>query len=145
MLDTHAKLPAEGPLFDLKLAPTLVVTASHSPHPSWTEAGVEWVCVPANENGVDLRAVMVELGCRGVLQLLVEGGSQIFESFWSQGLVNQLRIYVGPRILGQTGLPLFGGLHIPCIDSAPQLQLLRSRRLGSTQCLDFLPTRLPGA
>ena len=51
-----------------------------------------------------------ELGRRGVLQLLVEGGASVADVFHRAGLVDQYVLYLAPALLGgDDGVPLFAG------------------------------------
>ncbi len=46
---------------------------------------------------------MAELGARGVDSVLVEGGGTLHESMFRAGLVNELVVYVAPKIAGGAG------------------------------------------
>ena len=62
---------------------------------------VEVIAVRENSNKqVSLQAVLSELGSRGISSVLVEGGMQIHESFFSEGLVNKIQVYLAPIIIG---------------------------------------------
>lgn len=105
LLDARGRV-ARGPLLDTTLAPTLVFTTAASEGTAaaaaWETAGVE-VCSVAEgaAGGVDLLAVLRELGTRGVLQLMVEGGGGVHGAFLSTpGAAQQLRLYVGATALG---------------------------------------------
>lgn len=133
LLDRKGSVPATGKLADCILAPTLVVTSDQAPEKwkkSWEAKGAE---VVATEG---LNALMDLLASRGVLQLLVEGGSEIIGSFFSAGLVNQLTLYFGPRLIGQTGLPLLP-LEFGSLKESPTVQLERVERLGQTIRADY--------
>jgi len=51
--------------------------------------------------GVDPRAALDVLFQRGVVHLLVEGGGEIFGTFLEQGWVDQLMLFVAPKVLGE--------------------------------------------
>ena len=51
----------------------------------------------------DLRFLLDELGKRGVQQVLVEGGPHVAASFLREALVDELCVYIAPRILGAAG------------------------------------------
>lgn len=121
VLNTHGDLPHEGPLFDQTLGKTLVF--SSTPHP---DPLCEVIVTP---EGIDLTAVLTTLGQRGVLQVMVEGGATLLGSLLKASLINRLVIYVGPRILGDLGKPLFQGVDIPDIYSAPKLKLIDVKQL----------------
>jgi diaminohydroxyphosphoribosylaminopyrimidine deaminase/5-amino-6-(5-phosphoribosylamino)uracil reductase len=56
----------------------------------------------------DLRAALSLLGERGIGSLLLEGGATLHRAAWDAGLVDFVRLYVTPHVLGANGLPLFG-------------------------------------
>lgn len=65
---------------------------------------------PCVEVQGDLTEVLNELGRRGHLQLLVEGGANVAGAFHRAGLVDQYYVYIAPALLGgDDGRPLFAG------------------------------------
>lgn len=142
ILDAHGKTKPEGPLFDLSLAPTLIFTSSDCPKKikdEWLHRGIEVEVIAKTENGigVDLTQVLTLLGKRGILQALIEGGGKVLGAFLESKLANKLVLYVGSRILGTRGIPLFDMKHISTLKEAPQLQLLNTSVLGNSVRLDY--------
>jgi diaminohydroxyphosphoribosylaminopyrimidine deaminase / 5-amino-6-(5-phosphoribosylamino)uracil reductase len=69
---------------------------------------------PCVEMQGELTEVLDELGRRGHLQLLVEGGASVAGAFHRAGLVDQYYVYIAPALLGgDDGLPLFAGAGAP--------------------------------
>jgi diaminohydroxyphosphoribosylaminopyrimidine deaminase/5-amino-6-(5-phosphoribosylamino)uracil reductase len=69
---------------------------------------------PCTELFGPLPEVLGDLGRRGVLQLLVEGGAGVAGEFHRAGLVDRYVVYVAPALLGgNDGVPLFGGPGAP--------------------------------
>ncbi|HWF16648.1 MAG TPA: bifunctional diaminohydroxyphosphoribosylaminopyrimidine deaminase/5-amino-6-(5-phosphoribosylamino)uracil reductase RibD [Acidimicrobiales bacterium] len=65
---------------------------------------------PALELEGELGAVLDELGRRGVLQLLVEGGATVAHDFHAAGLVDRYVLYLAPMLFGgDDARPLFAG------------------------------------
>lgn len=52
-----------------------------------------------------LSTILADLGNRGVLQLLVEGGSTTISKFMQR--VNELTLFIAPRLIGHGGLPFY--------------------------------------
>jgi diaminohydroxyphosphoribosylaminopyrimidine deaminase/5-amino-6-(5-phosphoribosylamino)uracil reductase len=72
---------------------------------------------PALEVHGDLDGVLDELGARGVLQLLVEGGSRVAHAFHGSGLVDRYVLYLAPALFGgDDARPVFAGPGAPDID-----------------------------
>jgi len=65
---------------------------------------------PALELSGDLGDVLNELGRRGVLRLLVEGGASVAHDFHTAGLVDRYVLYLAPVLFGgDDGRPIFAG------------------------------------
>jgi diaminohydroxyphosphoribosylaminopyrimidine deaminase/5-amino-6-(5-phosphoribosylamino)uracil reductase len=54
----------------------------------------------ADDGRVPLEPLLDELGRRGVLSLLVEGGGETHASFFSAGLVDKVYAYIAPIVIG---------------------------------------------
>lgn len=147
LLDARGRVPADIPLFDIQLGPTIVMTTSLCPSArleEWRKAGAEVKILPPSptQNGVDLHSSLIYLGSLGVVQALFEGGGTLIGSLWKSGFVDQLTTYVGPCILGEGGLPLFKGLNISTILEAPRLKLKLVKQIHDCVRLDYIPDGL---
>jgi diaminohydroxyphosphoribosylaminopyrimidine deaminase/5-amino-6-(5-phosphoribosylamino)uracil reductase len=86
---------------------------------------------PALELSGDLGEVLGELGRRGVLQLLVEGGPTVAHDFHTAGLVDRYVLYFAPKIFGgDDGRPLFAGPGAGTIADVWTGRLISVDRLG---------------
>jgi diaminohydroxyphosphoribosylaminopyrimidine deaminase/5-amino-6-(5-phosphoribosylamino)uracil reductase len=86
---------------------------------------------PALELSGDLGEVLGELGRRGVLQLLVEGGPTVAHDFHAAGLVDRYVLYLAPKIFGgDDGHPLFAGPGAGTIADVWTGRLISVERLG---------------
>lgn len=89
-------------------ARTLIATTEQS-SAAWrqavVDAGAEAVIVRRGERGIDLNALLRELGRRDVLSLLVEGGGTLLGSFFDQRLVDKVHAVVAPVIIGAAAAP----------------------------------------
>lgn len=74
-------------------------------------AGIEVIKIPRAAGGsMDLNALLIKLGEKGIISLLVEGGSSTLGSFFHANLVNECRFFIAPKILGGQGLPVTSGV-----------------------------------
>jgi diaminohydroxyphosphoribosylaminopyrimidine deaminase / 5-amino-6-(5-phosphoribosylamino)uracil reductase len=73
---------------------------------------VEVAPVPADKQGkTDLTSLLVDLAKRGVNELHVEAGERLNASLLRAGLVDELLLYVAPRLLGEgRGIASLGAL-----------------------------------
>lgn len=86
---------------------------------------------PAMQHVGDLPSLLEDLGGRGILQLLVEGGARVAWSFHEQGLVDEYVIYLAPVLLGgDDGMPLFRGPGAPTLEAAWRGSIGSVQRLG---------------
>ena len=96
---------------------------------------------PALELEGDLDDVLDELGRRGVLQAVVEGGATVAGAFHRAGLVDRYVIYLAPALFGgEDGRPLFTGPGAPTMDDVWRGRIASIERLG-----DDLKLELAGA
>ncbi len=65
------------------------------------------IAVPESRRGLDLPAVLRNLAARGVMHLLVEGGAETANRFLEQRLVDEVVLFVSPRIVGPGGVDAF--------------------------------------
>ncbi len=86
---------------------------------------------PAWELSGDLGDVLDDLGRRGVMQLLVEGGAGVAHGFHTAGLVDRYVIYLAPALFGgDDGRPLFAGPGAATIDQVWRGRIVDVTRLG---------------
>lgn len=101
--------PTARLLSTLAAGPVMIVTTGAA-------AANEAVRRPLTEQGADVvaadgsvRDALGVLGRRGISSLLLEGGAALCEAAWSEGVVDCLRLYVTPHVLGKGGLRFLGG------------------------------------
>jgi diaminohydroxyphosphoribosylaminopyrimidine deaminase/5-amino-6-(5-phosphoribosylamino)uracil reductase len=86
---------------------------------------------PAADGRVSLPALLDELGRRGMLSLLVEGGAEVHASFFAEGLVDKVFAYVAPRLIGGRDAPgALGGTGVEHLAGSTQLREFDVARLG---------------
>ena len=86
---------------------------------------------PALELEGDLGGVLDELGKRGVLQLLVEGGATVAHDFHAAGLVDRYVLYLAPAFFGgDDGRPIFAGPGAGTIADVWRGRLVSVEQLG---------------
>ncbi|WMJ84696.1 bifunctional diaminohydroxyphosphoribosylaminopyrimidine deaminase/5-amino-6-(5-phosphoribosylamino)uracil reductase RibD [Oscillospiraceae bacterium LTW-04] len=66
----------------------------------YREAGCEVLALPSKGRHIDLQALMVALGKRGIDSVLLEGGGTLNWSALQSGIVNKLQAYVAPKLFG---------------------------------------------
>lgn len=95
---------------------------------------------PALELSGDLGGVLDELGRRGVLQALVEGGATVAGEFHRAGLVDRYVVYVAPALFGgDDGRPVLAGPGARTIAEIWRGRMVSVVRLGDDIRLECSP------
>jgi diaminohydroxyphosphoribosylaminopyrimidine deaminase/5-amino-6-(5-phosphoribosylamino)uracil reductase len=95
---------------------------------------------PALEMTGDLGEILDELGRRGVLQAMVEGGATVAGEFHRAGLVDRYVLYLAPALFGgDDGRPLFAGPGAATIDDVWRGRIVSVERLGDDLRLECSP------
>ncbi|MGH2599324.1 MAG: bifunctional diaminohydroxyphosphoribosylaminopyrimidine deaminase/5-amino-6-(5-phosphoribosylamino)uracil reductase RibD, partial [Dehalococcoidia bacterium] len=133
VLDSNGRLPPAARVLQPGAA-TLVATTARSTQ-AWREAiavgGAGVLSLPEATGGVDLAALLGELGRRQVLSLLVEGGSAVHGSFFDAGLVDRVQAILAPLVIGGREAPgAVGGQGPARLADAWRLRAPKVDRLG---------------
>ena len=93
---------------------------------------------PCLEHTGDLGALLDDLGGRGVLQLMVEGGPTVARTFHEAGLVNRYVVYLAPAFFGgDDAAALFSGAGVPSIDRLWRGRIVDVARVGDDLRLEI--------
>ena len=96
-----------------------------------SELGVELVEIPMSCGKVDLDVVLKNLGGRGVVRLLVEGGPKVLASLFARHHVDRVAAFVAPKLIGDASAPGLGSPHRALhMNEAVTLEKTRIKRLG---------------
>jgi diaminohydroxyphosphoribosylaminopyrimidine deaminase/5-amino-6-(5-phosphoribosylamino)uracil reductase len=97
---------------------------------------------PALEVRGELDGVLDELGGRGVLQLLVEGGATVAGAFHRAGLVDRYVVYLAPALFGGDDAPgLFSGAGAATMSDVWRGRITGVTILGDDIRVDLTPAR----
>jgi diaminohydroxyphosphoribosylaminopyrimidine deaminase / 5-amino-6-(5-phosphoribosylamino)uracil reductase len=91
---------------------------------------------------VDLSALLVTLGERGIASILVEGGSGIITSLLAERRADRLVAAIAPKIIGR-GLAAIGDLGIERLSDAITFASVKTRKLGPDMIFDGRFDRSP--
>ncbi len=111
IVDSQLRLPTDCQLLQtLDVSPVVLAatqTATQSQRAAKLQnAGAEVWALPASQDGVDLTALLEELGRRHMTYLLVEGGAKLLRSFLAANLVDEMWVFVSPKhVAGTEDLP----------------------------------------
>ncbi len=94
-------------------------------------AGAEVVIIPNERGKVELTKLMEELARRELNEIHVEAGTRLNGSLLQAGVVDELLVYLAPRIIGDSGRGMF---HLPELTELSQTTALEIRgveRIGA--------------
>lgn len=101
LVDSSLQLPLVAKLLQVERT-CLIYTAA--PDPANQQAlqarGATVICLPNAGGKVDLAAMLRDLAARGVNELHVEAGHKLNGSLLREGLVDELLVYLAPKLLG---------------------------------------------
>lgn len=121
LVDGRLRVPLENRLFR-EAGPLLVACRLlRGRVQGYVFAGAELLTLPdAAQEHVDLKALLQELAKRGCNEVLVESGASLAGAFLNAGLVDEIVVYMAPRLLGSRARPL---LELPFDNMAEAMQL----------------------
>jgi len=127
LLDSKQRLAEDAKFFQIP-SPILLVhalTDSVKKYPDW----IELISLPNEDQKIDLGKLLGLLADRQINDLLVEAGPTLAGSFLSAGLIDELIIYMAPKLMGNLARPLFE-LPLKELNSAVDLQIVDVRAVG---------------
>jgi diaminohydroxyphosphoribosylaminopyrimidine deaminase/5-amino-6-(5-phosphoribosylamino)uracil reductase len=132
ILDPHLSTP-EAARFLKQPGESLIVTAVDEPElqERLERAGAEVVILPHGPDAIDLHALMRLLAEREINEVLLETGAILSGAVLHAGIIDELVIYMAPKLMGDGARGLF---HTPGLDNladAVQLDIQDVRAIGN--------------
>lgn len=146
ILDSMLRTPVSARLFRTEpRSPILIFCSTAAPirrQRLLESRGAEIFRIARTRNGLDLRAVLKSLAERGVLELLIEGGSAIHWSFLSRNFVDKFYFMIAPMVMGGTDAVLpVGGPGFKTIRSCAKFRVRSFFSIGPDVILETYPSR----
>ena len=137
--DSNLTIPSTASvLTQLTRAKTVIATTTNAPPrrvQKLRNAGIEVLQLPVRRGLVPPVTLLRELAWRGISSLLLEGGGTLNASLWKERLVNEVRLFVAPLLLGgQDAKSVIGGTSPARLADVIRLKDLHIRKVGE----DFL-------
>lgn len=156
VLDTGLKMPPTAQMLATGGSVLIMTTAHHRENESefstrraqLVARGAEIEEVAASTATVDtapagarlsLTDVLDRLGRREINELWVESGSRLAGALLQQGLVDELIVYVAPKLLGPQARPLIEMGELRHLQEAPDFNVVESRQIGHDVRLRLRP------
>lgn len=100
----------------------------------WPE-GVTQLPVPEHNGHLDLVVLMMQLGKRQVNSIWVEAGAELSGALLQAGVVDEIVLYIAPKLLGSNARGLFALPGLEMLADAPALTFSEIRPVGPDLCL----------
>ncbi len=99
---------------------------------------VELIALPGKDGRIDLNTLLRELANRHCNEVLVEAGATLSGSFLRRGLLDEIIMYMAPKLLGSNALPLFT-LPLDTMSAALSLKIKDIRAVGRDWRITSVP------
>jgi diaminohydroxyphosphoribosylaminopyrimidine deaminase/5-amino-6-(5-phosphoribosylamino)uracil reductase len=118
VLDPRLSMPESARMLQLP-GRTVVATASDDTeqHERLQAAGAEVLFIPSRPDVVDLTALLEELARREINEVLVETGATLGGAVLQAGIIDELVLYMAPKLMGDGARGLF---RLPGLDTMAQ-------------------------
>jgi diaminohydroxyphosphoribosylaminopyrimidine deaminase/5-amino-6-(5-phosphoribosylamino)uracil reductase len=133
IIDARLKTPPAAKTLTLP-GEVLVLTTRSLDDPkaaALRKAGAHIEQVAGDAEHCDLKAVLERLGAHEINDVLVEAGAGLNGALLKAGLIDELIIYMAPRLLGDTARGMFSVPALETLGAGWNLELDDCRRLGA--------------
>lgn len=129
ILDSSEYLGDDRKVFGVEShAPTWIAVAEKRTIPGADDI----IEVPKGAGGLDMQALMRELGHRGVTSVLIEGGGTTLGSAFEVGIVDKVMFFVAPKIIGgREAVSAVDGVGAETMADAVLLERMTATPVGS--------------
>lgn len=136
ILDSQNRLTPDLKLFSLPGDIWLVRT--HKGDEVWPD-NVEQLIVPAYQGGIDLVVLMMQLGRRQINTVWTEAGPTIAGALLQAGVVDELVLYLAPKLLGDDARGLCKLPDLSQLSQAPEFRIQHVQQVGEDLRLCLVP------
>ena len=139
VVDSKLRIPLSAKILK-QPGRTIVVTANDHKNLQKViqQRGAEIVCLPSEDSKVDLYALMRYLAEQQCNEVLLETGARLAGSALQMQLIDELRIYMAPKLLGSEARPLFN-LPLQTMAQEMKVDIRQIRAVGDDWCIEAIP------
>jgi diaminohydroxyphosphoribosylaminopyrimidine deaminase / 5-amino-6-(5-phosphoribosylamino)uracil reductase len=147
VIDSHLRTPPDALIFSAHEDAYIYTCLSNTGIPKFDthlfdKAHIISLPQSDKQGRVDLVQVIDDLAKKKMNEILIEAGATLNGSFLEKGLVDELILYLAPKLLG-SGAPLAALTPITKIAQAAQLSLQSVTQIGSDICLRYACLHTP--
>lgn len=131
VVDSKLDIPLDAHVLKAPGACTIYTSSTNAPKTQALQAlGATVVVMPNAADKVDLAAMLRDLAARGTNELHVEAGFKLNGSLIREGLVDELLLYMAPKLLGTGGMGMANFGPLDALTQALPLQWHDVQRIG---------------
>lgn len=97
---------------------------------NFEKLGVEILFCKIKNNKINWKNLTQQFASKNITQILVEGGATLSSSLLEEALVDELQLFIAPKILGSLGLQVFQSLEKKKLINAILFQPIRQEKIG---------------
>lgn len=124
---------------------TLIVTGDQVPFgkkKGLLSKGVDILSLPEQAGRISIKDLLTDLGRRGLISLLVEGGAEVYGSFLSERQVDKLILFIAPLLIGgQKAKGMIGGQGVASITEALRFKEMKVKSLAGDILVEAYPEK----
>lgn len=137
VVDSAARIPLRARLLGEE-GRTIVAVSERAPAARVNILRAKAQVIVCGREEVDLKGLMERLHALGMRTILLEGGGNLNWSMLSQGLVDEVRVAIAPRIVGgREAVTLVEGEGHERVEKGIRLELVRHYPLGRDLVLEY--------
>ncbi len=139
LVDSHWRTPASARLLGLP-GDVLIAGLNTDDLPAnLASTKAECISFPSSTGRVDLHALLLYLGKRGINEVQVEAGATLCGALLQLSLVDEVLLYQAPVLLGGGAVSPFALPILDNMDDRVHLEWMDSRRIGKDQRIRLRP------
>lgn len=139
VVDSKLRIPMTSKILngESKVIVATTKQAEQSKVSQLQELGISVFILESHKCRVDLKQLMKQLGRLGIDSILLEGGASLNDSALKAGIVDKVRFYIAPKIIGgENAKTSVGGEGIRRLEDAIQIKDLKIQVIGKDIVLE---------
>lgn len=131
VISSNLDLPMDGKLIETAASqPLWLCHGSDAVQGPWQKSGARLFKCKTQDSQVDLKDALAQLGQAGLTRVLCEGGGGIAAALLRAGLVDELVVFGGGRLIGADGLACVANMGVAALSDGPAFDLLDVEQIG---------------
>jgi diaminohydroxyphosphoribosylaminopyrimidine deaminase/5-amino-6-(5-phosphoribosylamino)uracil reductase len=130
LVDSRLEMPLTARILDRGNLLVAAAIEDRAKIAALRDRGAEVAVLPNDSGKVELEDLVRELGRRALNEIHVEAGFKLNGSLVAAGVVDELLVYLAPKVLGETGRGMFNLPGVEKLADARRLRLVDVAQIG---------------